>query len=245
MKLSYVSPDGDVFGGLIGGGGPAIEVDTLTGFVGQFEDTRVQVPGVPGGFVDLRDRVVQPMTGSFTVVVGSREEWLRVRRGFSTSLPGRLELDNDNGAVWSPVRLAVSLPSPGAAPNEGARIPVELVSEAGCWFETHSAPGGVATVENDGDVPIAPTVVWSGAGGRVVLPSGASFSLPDVSGEHRLSLAPENSGRVVAPDGTFSKSVTQQAGAVGERVPIGMQRTYTVPSGARLEWNVGRFDPWI
>lgn len=245
-SLAYTSPDGAVvFDGLSGGTGAFIEFDTLSGFVGEFEDTRVQVPGVPGAFVDSRDRVVQPMSGSFTLVVRSVEGWVRARMAFSSLRPGRLELSTSAGVVWTPVRLAVSLPSPGHVPSTGARLQVDLVSEVGVWLKSRSSNAPIVTLRNEGDVPVSPTIVWEGDGGVVVLPSGARFELPAVTGEHRLSLAPENSGRVIAPDGTFNKTLTRQVQAVGERVPVGMARTYSTPDGAQLEWNIGVFDPWI
>ena len=247
MRLRYVSPDGfELFEGLSGRtSGPFIEQGTLTGFVGVFEDTDVQVPGVPGAFVDGRDRVVQPLTGSFAVVVHSLDEWQKVRRGFSTSRVGELVLTHGTREYRLPVRLAEVPQSPGDVPRSGSRVEVQLRGDGGVWLETRSATTASVTLRNDGDVPVSPTVVWSGAGGVVTLPSGARFTLPAVTGEHRLSLAPENSGRVLTPAGKHNPALSDQVGAVGERVPVRASRRFAVPEGARLEWELGRFDPWI
>ena len=247
MRLRYVSPDGfELFEGLSGRtSGPFIEQGTLTGFVGVFEDTDVQVPGVPGAFVDGRDRVVQPLTGSFVVVVHSLAEWQKVRRGFSTSRAGTLVLTHGTKEYRLPVRLAVVPPSPGDVPRSGSRVEVQLRGNGGVWLESRSSDALTVTLRNDGDVPVSPTVVWNGAGGTVILPSGARFTLPAVTGEHRLSLAPENSGRVTNASDTHNPKLSDQVGAVGERVPVGASRRYSTPDGARLEWELGRFDPWI
>lgn len=238
-SLKYVSPTGHEYEFLDGSDGePFVEMDTLSGFVGVFEDTPVQSVGVPGAVVDFRDRVVQQMTGAFTLVVFSRGQWEQARRDFSTREYGTLILDND-GLFELPVRLSESLPTPGHVPSVGSRIEVSMISDAGVW---ESVVSGFGTVEvtNWGEVPIWPTVVWSGAGGDVVLPSGVGFRLPQVSAEHRLSLDRRASGKAVNSL-TGAKVNTD---AVGEMVPVGQSRSYTLPSGVKLEWRVGVFDPW-
>lgn len=238
-SLRYVSPTGVEYEFLDGSDGePFVEVDTLSGFVGVFEDTPVQSVGVPGAVVNFQDRVVQQMPGSFTLVVFSRGQWEQARRDFSAREYGTLILDND-GLFELPVRLAESLPSPGHVPEVGSRIEVSMVADAGVW---ESVVSGFGTVEvtNWGEVPVWPTVVWSGAGGDVVLPSGVGFRLPQVSAEHRLSLDRRASGKAVNSL-TGAKVNTD---AVGEMVPVGQSRSYTVPSGVKLEWRVGVFDPW-
>lgn len=238
-SLRYVSPTGVEYEFLDGSDGePFVEVDTLSGFVGVFEDTPVQSVGVPGAVVNFQDRVVQQMPGSFTLVVFSRGQWEQARRDFSAREYGTLILDND-GLFELPVRLAESLPSPGHVPEVGSRIEVSMVADAGVWESVVSGSGTVE-VTNWGEVPVWPTVVWSGAGGDVVLPSGVGFRLPQVSAEHRLSLDRRASGKAVNSL-TGAKVNTD---AVGEMVPVGQSRSYTVPSGVKLEWRVGVFDPW-
>lgn len=248
FELVYTSPDGDVFDLLDGSsGGPFVEVDTLSGFVGEFEDTVVSSPGVPGGRVDFRDRVVAPMTGSFTLVVPSRESWGGVREAFSTCRYGTLRLVSGGRVCETPVRLSVALPSPGVRPGVGSRVQVELVSDGdggGVWGVREVSRENVATVTNWGDVPVWPVVVWEGRGGRVVLPSGVGFTLPAVVGRHELPLARTNAGRVFGPGGEVDRALSRQVGAVSEMVPVGESREYTVPDGAVLVWTVGVFDPW-
>lgn len=248
FELVYTSADGvvlDLFDG--SGGGPFVEVDSLSGLVGEFEDTVVSSPGVPGGRVDFRDRVVAPMTGSFTLVVPSREAWGVVREAFSTHKYGTLRLTSGGRVSELSVRLRVSLPSPGVRPGVGERVQVDLVSDGvggGVWLSRAVSRDSIVTVTNWGDVPLWPEVVWSGAGGRVVLPSGVGFTLPAVVGEHRLPLARVNAGRVFGPDGEVDRALSREVGAVSEMVPVGESREYQTPEGAVLVWSVGVFDPW-
>lgn len=238
-SLKYVSPTGHEYEFLNGSdGGPFVEMDTLTGFVGVFEDTPVQSVGVPGAVVDFRDRVVQQMTGAFTLVVFSRGQWGQARRDFSTREYGTLILDSGR-RFELPVRLAESLPTPGHVPAVGSRLEVSMIADTGVWLSRASGKGAV-TVTNWGDVPVWPEIVWKGNNQSVVLPSGVGFPLPYVMGTHRLPLNRRASGKAV---GEESSSVVK-TDAVGEMVPVGATREYKVTSNARVEWSVGVLDPW-
>lgn len=238
-SLRYVSPTGREYEFLDGSdGGPFVEMDTLTGFVGLFEDTPVQSVGVPGAVVDFRDRVVHQMTGAFTLVVFDRGQWEQVRRDFSTREYGTLILDSGR-RFELPVRLSESLPTPGHVPASGSRIEVSMVADTGVWLSQASGKGAV-TVTNWGDVPVWPEIVWKGSSQSVVLPSGVRFSLPSVSGEYRLPLDRRASGKATSE----ATGKVVKTDAVGEMVPVGATRQYTVTSGARVAWAVGVFDPW-
>ena len=248
FELSYIAPGGrERFDMFYGQEGPFIVLDSLTGLVGEFQDSPLQVVGSPGARVDFRDRVVSPMTGSFTLAVLSEEQWLTVRRSFSSREYGQLVLDTGERTFSAPVRLAASLPAPGGAPKHGSTVEVSLVSDGefgGVWSREYSSPDNLVTVTNLGDVPIWPEVVWEGSGGNVILPSGASFTLPGVTGSHVLPLARSKSGRVIGPNG-FDRELSRQIDAVGEQVPVGEQRQYRIPNGAELHWREGVLDPWI
>ena len=238
-SLKYVSPTGNEYAFLNGSdGGPFVEFDTLTGFVGVFEDMPVQSVGVPGASVDFRDRVIQQMAGTFTLVVFSREQWEQVRRDFSSREYGTLILDND-GLCELPVRLAESLPSPGSVPTVGSRIEVSMVADTGVWLSRASATNSVS-VTNWGDVPVWPEIVWEGPNQSVVLPSGVSFPLPRVSDTYRLPLDRRAGGKAI----NESTGESVRTDAVGEMVPVGATRQFTVTSDARVEWSVGVLDPW-
>lgn len=238
-SLRYVSPTGREYEFLNGSDGePFVEMDTLTGFVGVFEDTPVQSVGVPGAVVDFRDRVVQQMEGAFTLVVFDRGQWEQVRRDFSTREYGTLILDS--GLRFElPVRLSESLPTPGHVPAVGSRLEVSMIADTGVWLSRASATNSV-NVTNWGDVPVWPEIVWEGSNQSVVLPSGVRFSLPRVSGEYRLPLDRRASGKATSE----ATGEVVKTDAVGEMVPVGATREYTVTSNARVEWSVGVLDPW-
>ena len=238
-SLKYVSPTGMEYEFLNGSdGGPFVEMDTLTGFVGLFEDTPVQSVGVAGAAVNFQDRVIQQMPGTFTLVVFSREQWEQVRRDFSTREYGTLILDND-GLFELSVRLAESLPSPGRVPAVGSRIEVSMVADVGVWLSRASSTG-IVNVTNWGDVPVWPEIVWSGYDQSVVLPSGSKFQLPRVSTEYRLPLDRRASGKAIGVE----TGIRINTDALGEMVPVGATRQFTVTSDARVEWSVGVLDPW-
>lgn len=248
FELSYVSPDGrHHFEMFYGEDGPFIVLDSLSGLVGEFQDTPIQTVGVPGARVDFRDRVVAPMTGSFTLVVLSVEQWLSVRQAFSTTKYGRLELRSEGRIYSCPVRLSASLPAPQAAPKHGSTVEVSLVSDGdrgGVWSRSYQSDKKSVTVTNLGDVPVWPTVEWEGSGGAVTLPSGATLELPAVDRPHFLPLARNKAGKVTSDRG-FEPEVTKKIGAVGEQVPVGEERTFSLPGGAKLHWREGVLDPWI
>ena len=227
-------PESDVF----------IEAGTLAGFVGQFEDAGVQAIGVPGQVVSIRDRVTQPMEGSFTLVVWDPEKWPEVRAAFSSRVEGQLVLRGPSGSWHLPVRLAQSLPSPDTHPARGARIEVQLVADGGVWLDPIMDEGPRVDVVNSGDVPIWPRIVWEGAGGMVTMFSGATFKLPKVSGKHTLMLDRRHAGEVYLPDGTYSNVLSRQVGAVAEMVPVGGKAEMTIPADAVVAYAQGVYDPW-
>lgn len=239
--MRYVSPDGNSYELLNGGAGtPFIEYDTLSGLVGVFEDTPIESVGVPGARVDFRDRVVKQLEGSFTLVVFDAEQWEQARRDFSPRRHGTLVLESEE-RFELPVRCSTVLPPPGVVPEAGQRLEVALISDAGVWECSLSSTLNSVTVTNWGDVPVWPEIVWNGAGGPVTLPSGAKFTLPAVTSEHRLPLARNASGKAV----NTSTGATLATDAVGESIPVDETRTFITPTSARLNWKIGVLDPWI
>lgn len=156
---------------------------------------------------------------------------------------GKPELDRE-----ADVKLAAALPNPDIIPENAAEIEVEaqLSSEAGAWFGRWQSATGVATVANSGDVVLAYRIRWSGAGGAVVLPSGASFTLPPTDGERIIWVSDDESCIVEKPDGTEDRAMWKaMAGAVlPEPIPVGKSALIEVPPGATLEWRLGWAHPW-
>lgn len=238
-SLEYVSPTGEAFELLARGSGVRIEMDTLDGLVGSFEDSGVESAGEPGQRASFLDRVFKPIEGSFTVVVDDPDAWHGWYSAWSTSREGVLVLRRGGRVFRLPACLAAPLPFPGSRPRRGSRIAVNVIGRGGCWLEEYSGTGSV-TVTNYGDVPVWPVIVWDGAGGAVVLPSGAIFTLPAVTGQHVLPLRRSNSGRVWH-DGA---KTDVRVDAVAESVPPGDSRSFIVPPGTSLTWSVGVLNPW-
>ncbi|GAB3946717.1 hypothetical protein [Corynebacterium tapiri] len=243
--LKYVAPDGVVFP-LIGGpyGAVFVRDGGLESLVASFEDTGVQAAGHAGRRVDWRDRLVKELTGALTVVVRDPALWPGFARAFHSRRHGTLVLD---GGALGPMRLSVRLAAPigppSMQPKPGTEVQVSLVADDGVWVQSHTGTGNV-TVTNYGDVPIWPSVEWDGAGGQVKLPSGATFTLPAVTGRHSVSLSRLDGGEVVDARGRVDQGLTDKAGALSESVPVDFSRTFSVPTGARLSWSVGYFSPW-
>lgn len=242
-SIEYLAPNREFTIGSGTGSDVFIEADKLEGLVGQFEDEGVAAVGVPGESFDFRDRVILPMEASFTLVVRNADAWREVRRGFSATRPGTLII---RGEVTSllPVVLRESLPSPTVKPGVGSRIEVSLVARGGVWLRPQVSPGPTVHVGNPGDTPVWPRFVWDGAGGEVTMPSGAAFTLPQVDGVRTLRTDRRYAGQVFTADGEYDREVTRITGAVCEQVPVGDSRTFTVPQGCRVEWDVEVLDPW-
>lgn len=243
-RIEYMNPR---FAGVLSSGRDSdvfIEMDSVDGFVGRFDDTGVQSVGVPGQAVDFRDRVVHPMDGGFTLVVKSRAAYAEARRLFSTREGGVLTIVGEQ-RVMVPVRLAESLPSPASLPDVGARVAVRLVNDGGVGLVAMSQTGPSVTVTNWGDVPISTEIDWQAASGSVTLPSGASFTLPYVAQRHTLKLDRRHAGEVYDSRGNYVSRLTDQVGAVAELVPVGGEHTFQMPKAAVMRWNVGVLDPWI
>lgn len=245
-KLDLISPEGARLNLIADGapGGIFVESDTIEALTGAFEDKPIQVIGEPGQVVDFRDRVVSPITGTIGVVVWDPTLWKGFRRAWSVWDNSVLELIIDARTYRLPCRLQNSFAFPASIPKRGDRISVPVISDRpGAWLVAGAGTSKV-TVTNKGDIPISPEIVWNGAGGAVVLPSGATFTLPAVTSPHRLPLARSNSGRVLDANGNPDPALTKKTAAVAELVPRNATRIYTLPTGAKLMWDTGYFDPF-
>lgn len=242
--IRYLSPDGQITIDTSARKEVFIEYDTLAGFVGQFEDTGIESVSMSGQRVDYRDRRVLPTEGSFTLVMKSRAAWVEARRGFSTREAGTLIIEGQSRCQL-PVTLSESLPAPSFIPGVGARVEVNLICREGAWRIPASSTGPRVEVTNFGESPVWPRVFWEGAGGQVTLPSGAKFTLPSVTSGRVLHLDRWRAGQVYDMNGVLDRDSTREVGAVCEQTPPRSTREYQIPVGARLEWEVEVFDPWI
>lgn len=237
MTLTWVSPGGEETVLWPATGDLYLEGRTLEGFTGVWQDNPTAVIGEPGGRVDRRNIVVEQMTGTFTLRVKTSVAWQRLRRMFSPLNAGTLIIDG-----WElPCRLAAGLPAPGVIPRRGASVAVSLVSDVGVWVKPMSGMGSV-TVTNHGDVPVWPTIAWDGAGGPVILPSGATFALPAVPSPRVVDLTRSSSGVVRDDSGRVDREVTRKLLMIAECVPVGGTAKFTAPEGATLHWGIGVLD---
>lgn len=260
MRLEYTAPNSppvDLFDNDLG---VWVEQDTIEGFVAQIEDTPITTVGVPGARVDLRDRTIAQMRGAFTLVVAIPETWAKVRTWFSTTRVGLLRLTHSGRSLATLVRLASPLAFPASVPTAGARVRVELVADAGLWFEQHEHRGNTLQLNNsDGVVTSAPYLYLAPAdAGTLRLPSGLQLSIPQAKQREQgwLSLAARDYGAVFKqppqqyPRELLTGRTTQLRAAqvVGEDTPPGHQRVYTfTPTSTTTplwRWYIGRFDPW-
>ena len=242
-EISYLSPTEEL---VIGSGRDSdvfIEADTLTGLVGQVEDTGVTTIGASGQAVAFGDRKILPTEGGFTLVVKSADAWARARRAFSTTRPGTLVVTATQRCTL-PVRLTQPLPPPGVVPHTGARIEVQLISDEGTWRIPNVSTTPTTIITNTGDAPIWPRITWQGQGGAVTIPSSAAFTLPAVDTPHTIHTDRRRAGQVVDATGVPAPEVARQVDVVSEMVPVGQSRTWGIPDGARLEWDVEVLDPW-
>lgn len=241
---------GDWAAGIISGG--------IDGLVGSFVDTAAQPLGFPGQVV--LSQHAEPMAGSLTF--HCREDGRRqaaqvqadLRAAFSGVAGRRNELvvSSPVGDAHAFVRLNGVVPPPVEDPSWGEvvlNMQVPVICDEGVWWVPAPAAEGDAVVSNFGDVPVWVRIRWSGGGGRVVLPSGASFTLPAVGEERVLYLSRKESLVVRKPDGGIDFDLwaavrANMRGVSPERVPVDSERRFRLPAGAQIEYEVGVMDPW-
>lgn len=259
MRLEYTAPNSppvDLFDNDLG---VWVEQDTIEGFVAQIEDNPITTVGVPGARVDPRDRTIAQMRGAFTLVVATPEQWAKARTWFSTTTVGLLSLTHSGRSLATLVRLASPLAFPPSVPTAGARIRVELVADAGLWFERHEQRGNTLQLDNDGPVACAPYLYLDHTdAGTLRLPSRLELPIPQARQREQgwLSLAARDYGAVFKqPPQQYPRELltgrTAQLRAarfVGEDTQPGDRHTYTfTPTSTTTtlwRWYIGRFDPW-
>lgn len=168
-------------------------------------------------------------------------------RGCSPIDTGILRLEDDQlGTKWD---LDATATCPGLQhPNHqsGAeRFVLTLAAPRGLWRSRYVMNGPTITVINTGDAVTHPKIRWAEDGGKVILPSGASFTLPTVQGWRTLNLDPATTNDVVDDDGTFDHETWRKIDILTEGVPRHETRTFTIPKEAELHWDIYSYTPWI
>lgn len=182
-----------------------------------------------------------------------RADFVAAWEATSPTRLGMLSVVRDDGERFTcDVRLGpdgVTEPDYEPGRHSLEELSVDVVSDGGLWWVHRKSQNNIVTVTNMGQVEVWVEIVWNGAGGAVTCPSGASFTLPTVNGEHRLFLDPDYSCEVVNTS-TGERNQTAMdaliaAGVFPEAVPNdGKEYTFTIPSTARLEWKIGVLSPW-
>lgn len=222
--------------------------------VGEPEDVAISAPGWAGQVLDSQQ--FPAMRGTLRFAVrgdGNRsadDVWAGLRQSFHHKLYGTLILRVPKmGRLSAKARRAGSIPPPSVDPTSeevilGVDVPV--VSDDGCWWLPAVTGTGVVTVTNNGDVPVWVKIRWQGDGGKVTVPSGASFDLPPAAKPRVLYLSAADSLVVLDEGGNVDQDLWKQVRGVAlpEMVPAGEARLFTVPDGAEIEYRVGVFDPW-
>lgn len=251
--VRYVSPGGEVWN-LVGDEWVAgLRAGGLEGLTASANAVTVESPGVPGQrLAGLRFGAA---TGSLKVFVRgdgrhpAGEVWARFRACFPFRPPfGVLTVGSPFGEVSARVRYPGGASGVERDPEGAEFVPLEmpLVNDDGVWWLALQRATGNITVTNFGDVYVWPLIRWNGAGGAVTLPSGATFTLPAVQSERGISLDPLKSRQVLDQDGAVDDALWRQLRGVvlSEGIPPGGTRTFVVPDGAVLEYQIGVVDPW-
>lgn len=160
----------------------------------------------------------------------------RLRQGWAAATPDNpcvIIIESDNPLSPLTFELVVDGVLPGVAVDMRRRSAETLMVPVVCFdgvAKTSTMTGtNTVTVTNYGDVPVYPKIRYSGAGGVVTTPSGATFTLPRSAEETIVDLDP----KVLRLDGAFP-----------EGVPPGSTGVWVLPAGAQLEWTLGVADPW-
>ncbi|WP_211440132.1 hypothetical protein [Corynebacterium glutamicum] len=161
----------------------------------------------------------------------------KFRKAFSlwseTAEPVVIEVDagHEMGKFYWDVWLSQPLPVWSVRPDrvDSETITAQLFNPLGLARSDPMTGEGIVTVTNPGDVTVYPDFVYSGFGGVVETPSGAVFTLPDVSELTVIKTDPKN----LKLDGAFPEGVPAQS--MGE---------WTLPPGVKAVWEIRVADPW-
>lgn len=231
-----------------------IRAGGIEGLVGQATDVSVTTPGWAGQVVPSQQ--IEPLAGSLRFAVradGHRsadDVAAELRQSFHHLAPGLLVLRVQGvGTFSTSLRLRGFIPPPTRDPSEEEiilGIDVPVVGDDGCWWADALTGTETVTVTNGGDVPVRAQIMWQGPGGEVILPSGARFTLPPTIEHRTLLLSAAESMAVLTTTGDLDHTLWKQlrGKALPEGVPPRKTRTFTLPTGATLQWQEGVLNPW-
>lgn len=251
IRLSYTSPSGRTHHLIEEDWTVGIQPDGIEGLIGTTVDKVLTTPGQPGQILTAQD--VEKMEGTLRLTIASdsaataAQREAQLRADFHPSIPGTLTLAINEATYTTPARRARPTRAPDVEPEDEEIIDREffVVSDLGFWKSKTRTGTGIVSVTNRGDLLIYPRIRWT-TGGVVFMPSGASFTLPDVSEPRIVLLDPLDSLEVMGDSGLtdYALMLALAPAIVAEPVPPGATKLFTVPAGAELMWEEGILDPF-
>lgn len=244
-KLTYHSPTGEEFDFTQQAGAVNVLWAGVKGLVGQPEVAAVSSFGTVGRRRHALNTV--EAKGSLELIAEHAVMsafYPRLRAAFSPAHPGLLAVEH--AGVWreAEVYLDAPIPWPESDPDDERNLimTVDLINDAGVWWEPEQSGSGAVVVENPGDVELYPAFVWGPGKARVTLPSGATVKLPAVAGRRRLSTDHADAFVVTGLDDTVDERASEAVQAWPEGIPPGQSRVFASDS-ASIVWRVGVWDP--
>lgn len=252
-EASYIGPDGGEAFELLGTGMPRVQIDEggISDLVPQVEDATIESVGVPGQ--TLTHVRVLPLEATLTgrIVAKTEKEadalYRKWRRSWVIGKHGTILMKTGLfPALSMRLRPKSVTKLPARDPLNDVEVPfaIDVVADRGPWAGPVRSGEGAVQVANSGELPITVSITWRGAGGRVTLPSTATFDLPPAAEERTLYLDDYQSMAVMDSAGVLDRDIFPITGAMEESVPAGTARQFTVPDGARVWWSEQFLDPW-
>lgn len=161
------------------------------------------------------------------------------RQGWNVWKPGgrakpctlAVHADHPEGEFY--LDLYADQPLPGVPVDMRRRtsttITVKGFAPLGLFHSKVHTATGAFTITNTGDEFIYPKLRYSGAGGQVTSPSGATYTLPAAATSTLIDTDPQE----LRLDGAFPEGVAP-----------GKSGTWRLPTGVTAEWSVLVADPW-
>lgn len=254
-EIGYIDPSGHDWELTSRGrsSGVFIAEDGIDGFIGQAEDSTSESIDVAGQL--LNSVKIKPWTATLEVLlVPSPDQhrhdlFKRWRKAWSRTATGTIRITTaDLGNLYSTVRLSELIPPPKINPfvSEFAVAQTPIIGDEGVWWTARKKDSGMVNITNPGHVPIWPTITWAGSGGRVTLPSGATFTLPATNAPRTINLNPAESFIVTDSTGNTDTDLWHTLATTAWAEPITPQHTaqFQLPPDATIHWRIGFLDPW-
>lgn len=273
MILDYTGVDGShwrLAGDSEGMEGVIVRDGGLQGMVGEVET--YTAPGAQSTGARVTGLDVEPMTGTLTYIadpifvplgdrIGEEPEHAAAlyrawRRAWSLNpyRTGTLRLSPSGGDTLTTTVRAASFPGPSDSPDspnaDWLEGEVDVISDLGVWLAGRVAPGPGEVWVNSGDLPVWPTIEWTGSGQSLTAP-GLSDPIPLPAAGARVckyDTDPATGGLVTDTEtGETVSALWRQMRGARPPWPIepgGSNTGWSVTPGAQLYVQPRVLDPW-